>query len=158
MSPSTQQTESCTWAYLYNHGPHRLLSKAYARPGPFPTNTGADGLYETLLSGLAAERDRYELLLEINYAVVTQPGWETLSRYLRLSTQSHSYDAALISLYDPQIRRLRLKSFDLQYASDLEEVHCSVGRLSSGSVKSHETAFAGKLGTNAKQFSDHAAR
>ena len=52
-------------AYLSRRSP-------YGRPGPSPTNTGADGPYETLLAGLAAKRDRYELLLDINNAIVTK--------------------------------------------------------------------------------------
>jgi formate hydrogenlyase transcriptional activator len=87
-----------------------------------PSNTGSDGPDETLLAGLAAERDRYELLLEINNAVVTQLG---LGNLLCATCDSLRkvipHDAASISLYDPEIRQLRLHSFDLQYSSDVEE-------------------------------------
>ena len=89
---------------------------------PSPTNTGADGPYKTLLAGVEAERDRYQLLLNINNAVVTQLG---LGNLLRATCDSLRkvipHDAASISLYDPETEQLRLHSFDLQYASDLEE-------------------------------------
>jgi formate hydrogenlyase transcriptional activator len=61
-------------------------------------------------------------LLDINNAVVTQ---------LELGNLLHAtcdclhkvipHDAASICLYDPETRQLRLHSFNLKYASDLEE-------------------------------------
>jgi len=78
-----------------------------------PANTGADGPYETLLAGLSAERDRYELLLDINNAVVTQLG---LGNLLCATCDSLRkvipHDTASICLYDPEIRQLRLHSFE----------------------------------------------
>ncbi len=87
-----------------------------------PTAIGAGRQYETLLAAAAAERDRYQLLLEINNAVVT-----CLDLGLLLRTTSDSlrkvipHDAASISLYDPESNQLRLHSFDLEYESDLHE-------------------------------------
>ena len=87
-----------------------------------PTTVGADRQYETLLASAEADRDRYQLLLDINNAVVTRLG---LGSVLRATCDSLRkvipHDAASISLYDPESKQLRLHSFDLQYASDLEE-------------------------------------
>ena len=87
-----------------------------------PTDPGADQQYETLLAAAEAERDRYQLLLDINNAVVTHLGLGGLlhatSDCLR---RVIPHDAAAISLYDSQTIQLRLHSFDLQYASDVEE-------------------------------------
>src|SRR5687768_15487027 len=89
---------------------------------PSPTNTGVEEPHETLLASVEAERDCYQLLLNINNAVVTQLG---LGNLLRATCDSLRkvipHDAASISLYDPETKQLRLHSFDLQYASDLEE-------------------------------------
>jgi formate hydrogenlyase transcriptional activator len=78
--------------------------------------------YESLLATTEAERDRYQLLLDINNAVVTHLG---LGNLLRATCDSLRrvipHDAASISLYDPESKQLRLHSFDLRYASDLEE-------------------------------------
>ena len=41
---------------------------------PAPTNVAAGGRITLLLADAEAERDRYQLLLDINNAVVTQPG------------------------------------------------------------------------------------
>src|SRR5258705_6053757 len=87
-----------------------------------PTTVGADRQYETLLASAEADRDRYQLLLDINNAVVTRLG---LGSVLRATCDSLRkvipHDAASISLYDPESKQLRLHSFDLKYASDLEE-------------------------------------
>jgi formate hydrogenlyase transcriptional activator len=87
-----------------------------------PTTVGADRQYETLLASAEADRDRYQLLLDINNAVVTHLG---LGSLLRATCDSLRrvipHDAASISLYDPESKQLRLHSFDLQYSSDLEE-------------------------------------
>jgi len=87
-----------------------------------PSATGADRQYETLLAAAEAERDRYQLLLEINNAVVT---CLDLGSLLRATSDSLRkvipHDSASISLYDQETGQLRLHSFDLQYESDLEE-------------------------------------
>ena len=87
-----------------------------------PTTVGADQQYETLLASAEADRDRYQLLLDINNAVVTRLG---LGSVLRATCDSLRkvipHDAASISLYDPEAKQLRVHSFDLQYPSDLEE-------------------------------------
>ena len=91
-------------------------------PSSSLSNTGSDGPDETLLAALAAERDRYELLLDINNAVVTHLGLgNLLCATCDALRKVIPHDAASISLYDPEIRQLRLHSFDLQYASDLGE-------------------------------------
>jgi len=86
------------------------------------TIPGADRQSQTLLATAEAERDRYQLLLDINNAVVTRLG---LGSVLRATSDSLRkvipHDSAAITLYDPKTRHLRLHSFDLQYASDLEE-------------------------------------
>jgi formate hydrogenlyase transcriptional activator len=86
------------------------------------TIPGADRQSQTLLASAEAERDRYQLLLDINNAVVTQLG---LASVLRATSDSLRkvipHDAAAITLYDSEIGQFRLHSFDLQYASDLEE-------------------------------------
>ena len=87
-----------------------------------PTTVGPDRQDQTILANAEADRDRYQLLLDINNAVVTQLG---LGSVLRATCDSLRkvipHDAASISLYDPESKQLRLHSFDLQYASDLEE-------------------------------------
>ena len=84
--------------------------------------TGADRQYEILLTTAEAERDRYQLLLDINNAVVTRLGLASLLHAISDSLRRViPHDAASISLYDPETRQLRLHGFDLQYASDLEE-------------------------------------
>jgi len=92
------------------------------RDQPPPINIGAGESYDSVLADVAAERDRYQLLLDINNAVVTQLG---LGNFLRATCESLRkvipHDAASISLYDSETKQLRLHSFDLQYASDLEE-------------------------------------
>ncbi|HXG95313.1 MAG TPA: sigma 54-interacting transcriptional regulator [Blastocatellia bacterium] len=86
-----------------------------------PTATGADRQYETLLAA-EAERDRYQLLLDINNAVVTHLDLRTLLRAICDSLRKViSHDAASISLYDSKTGQLRIHSFDLKYTSDLEE-------------------------------------
>lgn len=87
-----------------------------------PSAAGAAQESDDLLAAAEAERDRYQLLLDINNAVVTQLDLASV-----LHTTSHSmrkvvpHDSASISLYDPESGQLRLHSFDLQYASDLED-------------------------------------
>jgi len=86
------------------------------------TISAADRQSQNLLASAEADRDRYQLLLDINNAVVTQLG---LASVLRATSDSLRkvipHDAASISLYDPESKQLRLHSFDLQYPSDLEE-------------------------------------
>src|SRR5688500_8983484 len=87
-----------------------------------PTVTGADRQYETLLAATEAERDRYQLLLEINNAVVTRLDLGSVLHAISDSIRKViPHDSASISLYDGKTNELRLHSFDLQYASDLEE-------------------------------------
>jgi formate hydrogenlyase transcriptional activator len=77
---------------------------------------------ETVLANAEAERDRYQLLLDINNAVVSQLG---LANVLHATCQALRkvirHDAASITLHDAATGELRLHSFDLQYATDLEE-------------------------------------
>src|SRR4029450_9724131 len=84
--------------------------------------SGAQKQTEPPLASAEADRDRYQLLLDINNAVVTELG---LDGVLRTTCESLRrvipHDAASISLYEPESKQLRLHSFDLQYASDLEE-------------------------------------
>ncbi|MCM3872393.1 MAG: sigma 54-interacting transcriptional regulator [Pyrinomonadaceae bacterium] len=88
----------------------------------FRTTTGADGQYETLLASAEAERDRYQLLLDINNAVVTQLGLGSLLHATSDALRKViPHDSAAITLYDPETEQLRLHSFDLRYTSDLEE-------------------------------------
>ncbi|HEY6120878.1 MAG TPA: GAF domain-containing protein, partial [Pyrinomonadaceae bacterium] len=86
------------------------------------TTPGADRQSQTLLATAEAERDRYQLLLDINNATVTQLG---LGNVLRATSDSLRkvipHDSAAITLYDKETSQLRLHSFDLQYASDVEE-------------------------------------
>jgi formate hydrogenlyase transcriptional activator len=89
---------------------------------PSETTPPADRQSRTLLANAEAERDRYQLLLNINNAVVTQLG---LGNVLRATSDSLrkviAHDSAAITLFDPETGQLRLHSFDLQYASDIEE-------------------------------------
>ena len=86
------------------------------------TAAGADRQYEALLIAAEAERDRYQLLLDINNAVVTRLDLASLLHAISDSLRKViPHDAASISLYDPEIRQLRLHTFDLQYVSDVEE-------------------------------------
>jgi formate hydrogenlyase transcriptional activator len=124
MSLSTDQTLSCTW-FIYTILARVALTFqeiSLMREQPSPTNIAPGGPYDTALADVEAERDRYQLLLDINNAVVTQLG---LGNLLRATCDSLRkiipHDAASISLYDPETRQLRLHSFDLKYASDLEE-------------------------------------
>jgi formate hydrogenlyase transcriptional activator len=86
------------------------------------TIPGSERQSQTLLATTEAERDRYQLLLDINNAVVTRLG---LGSVLRGTSDALRkvipHDSASITLYDAETRELRLHSFDLQYASDLEE-------------------------------------
>jgi formate hydrogenlyase transcriptional activator len=87
-----------------------------------PAAAGAERQYEHLLAAAEAERDRYQLLLDINNAVVTHLD---LGNLLRATSDSLRkvvpHDAAAISLYDPESGQLRLHTFDLRYVSDVEE-------------------------------------
>jgi formate hydrogenlyase transcriptional activator len=78
--------------------------------------------YETLLAAAEAGRDRFQLLLDINNAVVTHL---ELSSLLHATSNSLrkviAHDAAAIALYDPEAKQLRLHSFDLQYVGRAEE-------------------------------------
>jgi hypothetical protein len=69
--------------------------------------TGADPKHETLLAAAEAERDRYQLLLDINNAVITHLD---LGNLLRATSDSLrkviAHDAAAIALYDPEITHL----------------------------------------------------
>ncbi len=86
-----------------------------------PMSTGGPR-HETPLANAEAERDRYQLLLDINNAVVTQLG---LANVLHATCDALRkiirHDAASITLHDAATGELRLHSFDLQYASDVEE-------------------------------------
>ena len=86
------------------------------------TVTGADQRYERLLAAAAAERNRFQLLLDINNAVVSRLD---LASILRATSDSLRkvipHDSAAISLYDPETGQLRLRTFDLQYASTVKE-------------------------------------
>jgi formate hydrogenlyase transcriptional activator len=92
------------------------------RDHPRPPTAIGGRQRETLLENAEAERDRYQLLLDINNAVVTQLG---LANVLHATCQALRkvirHDAASITLHDAATGELRLHSFDLQYASDLEE-------------------------------------
>lgn len=87
-----------------------------------PIVTDTDRQYETLLAAAEAERDRYQLLLDINNAVVTSLDLKSIlhatSESLRKVVR---HDSAAISLYDSETGQLRLHSFDLQYVSDVQE-------------------------------------
>ena len=87
-----------------------------------PSNAVAGSRREALRPSVEAERDRYQLLLDINNAVVTQLG---LTNVLHATCQALRkiirHDAASITLHDPTTGELRLHSFDLQYVSDVEE-------------------------------------
>jgi hypothetical protein len=90
--------------------------------------------HETLLANAEADRDRYQLLLDINNAVVTHLG---LANVLHATCQALRkvirHDAASITLHDAATGALRLHSFDLQYATDLEKGRIvSAGRQSPG--------------------------
>jgi formate hydrogenlyase transcriptional activator len=92
------------------------------RDHPRPPTAIGGRQHETLLGNAEAERDRYQLLLDINNAVVTQLG---LANVLHATCQALRkvirHDAASITLHDPATGELRLHSFDLQYVSDLEK-------------------------------------
>ena len=78
--------------------------------------------YERLLVASEAERNRCQLLLDINNAVVTSLD---LASILQATSDSLRkvipHDSAAISLYDPETEQLRLHTFDLQYASTVKE-------------------------------------
>ncbi len=83
---------------------------------------GTDLQYKALLATAEAERDRYQLLLDINNAVVTRLDLGSLLHATSDSLRKViPHDSASIALYDPESGQLRLHRFDLQYASDLEE-------------------------------------
>jgi formate hydrogenlyase transcriptional activator len=82
----------------------------------------ADQEYERLLAAAAAERNRFQMLLAINNAVVSRLD---LASILRAASDSLRkvvpHDSAAISLYDPETGQLRLHTFDLQYTSTVRE-------------------------------------
>src|SRR5690349_15492770 len=87
-----------------------------------PTGAGADRKYETLLAAAEAERDRFQLLLDINNALVTQLDLASLLHATSNSLRKViAHDAAAIAPYDPEIKQLRLHTFDLQYSGRAEE-------------------------------------
>jgi formate hydrogenlyase transcriptional activator len=92
------------------------------RDDPKPPPAIGGRRHETTLANAEAERDRYQLLLDINNAVVTQLG---LANVLHATCQAIrkviQHDAASITLHDAATGELRLHSFDLQYGSDLEK-------------------------------------
>src|SRR5271169_4457166 len=89
---------------------------------PSGTGTGPDRKYETLLAAAEAERDRFQLLLDINNAVVTHLDLASLLHATSNSLRKViAHDAAAIALYDPEMKQLRLHTFDLQYAGRAEE-------------------------------------
>jgi len=91
-------------------------------PPASPVGTGADRKFETLLAAAEAERDRYQLLLDINNALVTHLDLGSLLRATSDSLRKViAHDAAAIALYDPENKQLRLHTFDLQYAGRAEE-------------------------------------
>lgn len=91
------------------------------QPRP-PTAATSGRQRTTLLAAAEEERDRYQLLLDINNAVLTRLDLGSLLHATSDSLlQVIPHDSASISLYDPATGQLRLHSFDLQYASDLEE-------------------------------------
>ena len=96
---------------------------AKSAPENDPTSTGADRKYdETLLAAAEAERDRFQLLLDINNAVVTHLDLASLLHATSNSLRKViAHDAAAIALYDPERKQLRLHTFDLQYAGRAEE-------------------------------------
>jgi formate hydrogenlyase transcriptional activator len=78
--------------------------------------------HETLFAAVEAERDRFQLLLDINNAVVTHLDLASLLHATSNSLRKViAHDAAAIALYDPERKQLRLHSFDLQYAGRAEE-------------------------------------
>jgi len=86
------------------------------------TGTDADGNYEKLLAAAEAERDRFQLLLDVNNAVVTHLDLASLLHATSNSLRKViAHDAAAIALYDSVINQLRLHTFDLQYAGRAEE-------------------------------------
>src|SRR6185295_20184279 len=114
MSASTAKTLSCT----------SFISTIPARVAVTfqEISRMREQLSPTKIAAVEAERDRYQLLLDINNAVVTQLGLGNLLHATCNSLRKIiSHDAASISLYDPEAKQLRLHSFDLQYASDLGE-------------------------------------
>ncbi|MGZ5483663.1 MAG: GAF domain-containing protein, partial [Pyrinomonadaceae bacterium] len=87
-----------------------------------PTAIGADRRDANLLATAEAERDRYQLLLDINNAVVTSLDLKSILHATSESLRKViPHDSAAISLYDSETGQLRLHSFDLQYVSDVQE-------------------------------------
>jgi formate hydrogenlyase transcriptional activator len=89
---------------------------------PSQAVTGDDQRYERLLAAAEAERNRFQLLLDINNAVVRRLD---LASILRATSDSLRkvipHDSAAISLYDEETGQLRLHTFDLQYTSTVRE-------------------------------------
>jgi formate hydrogenlyase transcriptional activator len=81
-----------------------------------------DQEYERLLAAAEAERNRFQLLLEITSAVVSRLDLAGILHAISNSIRKViPHDSAAISLYDPETGKLRLHSFDLQYASTVKE-------------------------------------
>jgi formate hydrogenlyase transcriptional activator len=81
-----------------------------------------DRQYQTRLATAEAERDRYQLLLDINNAVVNCLGLASLLHATCDALRKViPHDAASICISDTETGQLRLHSFDLRYTSDLEE-------------------------------------
>jgi len=93
------------------------------RDDPLSTSAlGASQQREQRLATAEAERDRFQLLLDINNAVVTRLDLKSILHATSESLRKIiPHDSAAISLYDSESRQLRLHSFDLQYPSDVEE-------------------------------------
>jgi formate hydrogenlyase transcriptional activator len=86
------------------------------------TGTGTDREHRSLLAAAEADRDRYQLLLDINNAIVSHLNLENLLPAISDSLRKViAHDCAAVALYDPEVRQLRLHSFDLQYPGSAEE-------------------------------------
>jgi formate hydrogenlyase transcriptional activator len=105
-------------------GAQQRMDHAANTPRRYNTRLASMGKsnHETLLAAAQAERDRFQLLLDINNAVVTHLD---LTRLLHATSDSLrkvvAHDAAAIALYDPQNNQLRLHTFDLQYTNQATE-------------------------------------
>ena len=120
------ETLSLYVIYLYNHSPRRCHisgdDSGMSDYSKSQTTPGTDRQSQTVLATAEADRDRYQLLLDINNAVVTHLGLASILRATSASLRKViAHDTAAITLYDPETGQLRLHSFDLQYSSDVEE-------------------------------------
>lgn len=91
---------------------------------------------EAAQQGLAGERDRLRLLLEINNAVVSHLGLRGLLKGISVCLQRViPHDAALLTLHEPESDQLRLHALDLQMFGQVpfeEGVLISVGDTPEG--------------------------